>query len=77
MNEKITIQDIIDLLCQKHNIDRKEAELFTKGMFDLIEEALATEKFVKVKGLGTFKLTATLKHKSGIKNFLQTQSVQS
>ena len=57
MNEKITIQDIIDLLCQKHNIDRKEAELFTKGMFDLIEEALATEKFVKVKGLGTFKLT--------------------
>lgn len=57
MNEKITLQDIIDLLCQKHNIDRKEAELFTKGMFDLIEEALATEKFVKVKGLGTFKLT--------------------
>ena len=28
-----------------------------KGMFELIEEALATEKYVKVKGLGTFKLT--------------------
>lgn len=26
-------------------------------MFELIEEALATEKYVKVKGLGTFKLT--------------------
>lgn len=26
-------------------------------MFELIEEALVTEKYVKVKGLGTFKLT--------------------
>lgn len=57
MNEKVTIQDIIDLLCEKHGTDRKDAELFVKGMFDLIEEALATEKYVKVKGLGTFKLT--------------------
>lgn len=26
-------------------------------MFDLVEEALATEKYVKIKGLGVFKLT--------------------
>lgn len=57
MNEKVTIQDIIDLLCEKHGTDKKDAELFVKGMFDLIEEALATEKYVKVKALGTFKLT--------------------
>ena len=57
MSEKITIQDIIELLAEKHSMTKKDAEIFVKGMFELIEEALATEKYVKVKGLGTFKLT--------------------
>lgn len=57
MSDKITIQDIIDLLAEKHSMTKKDAETFVKGMFELIEEALATEKYVKVKGLGTFKLT--------------------
>lgn len=57
MSGKITIQDIIDLLAEKHSMTKKDAETFVKGMFELIEEALATEKYVKVKGLGTFKLT--------------------
>lgn len=57
MNEKITIQDLANLLAEKHGIQKKEAELFIKGMFDLVEEALATEKYVKIKGLGVFKLT--------------------
>lgn len=57
MNEKKTIQNIIEILSEKQGMDKKDAELFVKGMFDLIEEALATEKYVKVKGLGTFKLT--------------------
>ena len=57
MNEKITLQDIINLLSAKHDMTKKDAELFVKTMFDLIEEALATEKYVKIKGFGTFKLT--------------------
>lgn len=57
MSEKITLQDIIELLAEKHGMTKKDAEIFVKGMFELIEEALATEKYVKVKGLGTFKLT--------------------
>lgn len=57
MNEKITLQDIINLLCAKHDMTKKDAELFVKTMFDLIEEALANEKYVKIKGFGTFKLT--------------------
>ena len=57
MSEKITIQDIIELLAEKHSMTKKDADTFVKGMFELIEEALATEKYVKVKGLGTFKLT--------------------
>ena len=57
MSEKVTIQDIIELLAEKHSMTKKDAEIFVKGMFELIEEALATEKYLKVKGLGTFKLT--------------------
>ena len=57
MNEKITLQDLINLFCEKQGLNKKDAELFVRTMFDLIEEALATEKYVKMKGLGTFKLT--------------------
>ena len=57
MNEKRSLQDLIDLLAEKHELSKKEAEAVVKGMFDLIEEALEREKYVKVKGLGTFKLT--------------------
>ena len=57
MNEKITIQELANILAEKHGVNKKDAELFIKGMFDLIEEALTTEKYVKIKGLGIFKLT--------------------
>ena len=57
MNEKINLQDLVNLFCEKQGLNKKEAELFVKAMFDLIEEALATEKYVKIKGFGTFKLT--------------------
>ena len=57
MNEKITLQDLINLFGEKQGMTKKDAELFVRTMFDLIEEALATEKYVKIKGLGTFKLT--------------------
>ncbi len=56
MSEKITIQDIIELLAEKHNMSPKEADIFVKSMFELIEDALTIEKYVKVKGFGTFKL---------------------
>ena len=57
MNEKITLPDLINIFSEKQGISKKDAELFVRAMFDLIEETLATEKYVKVKGLGTFKLT--------------------
>ena len=57
MNEKITLQDLINLFSEKQGMNKKDAEVFVRTMFELIEEALATEKYVKVKGFGTFKLT--------------------
>lgn len=56
MNERLTIQDLTDLLSAKHNMSKKDAEAFVKEFFILIEQALENEKYIKVKGLGIFKL---------------------
>ena len=56
MNEKVNIQNLIELLVEKHRITPKEAEEFVKTFFAVIEEGLEQEKYVKIKGLGTFKL---------------------
>lgn len=56
MNEKLTIQDLIDLLAAKHSMTKKDADAFVKEFFLLIEQALENEKIVKIRGLGTFKL---------------------
>lgn len=56
MNEKLSIQDIAALFAAKTDCSRKEAETFIRNFFDVIEEALIREKYVKVKGLGVFKL---------------------
>lgn len=56
MNEKLNIQNLIELLAEKHGMDKKDAENFVKEFFQLVEESLETDKYVKIKGLGTFKL---------------------
>ena len=56
MNERLTIQDLTDLLAAKHSMTKKDAEAFVKEFFLLIEPDLENEKTVKIKGLGTFKL---------------------
>lgn len=56
MGERINIQNLIDLLAAKKGISKKDAEVFLKEMFAIIEQALQTDKYVKIKGLGTFKL---------------------
>lgn len=56
MNEKLYIQDLTDSLAEKHDIDKQDAENFVREFFLLIEEALKKDKYVKIKGLGAFKL---------------------
>lgn len=56
MNEKMNIQDLIDSLAEKHGMSKKHAENFVKEFFQLIEQSLEKDKYVKIKGLGTFKL---------------------
>ena len=56
MNEKLNIQNLIEMLAEKHGMDKTDAESFVKEFFQLIEESLESDKYVKIKGLGTFKL---------------------
>ena len=56
MNEKVNIQDLIDLLAEKHGMGKANADSFVKEFFQLIEEALEKDKYVKIRGLGVFKL---------------------
>ena len=56
MNEKLNIQDLIDMLAAKHGMNKKDADSFVRVFFQLIEESLEQDKYVKIRGLGTFKL---------------------
>ena len=56
MNERLYLQNFVDLLSEKHGMNKKDAEKFVKEFFLLIEEALEKDRSVKIKGLGTFKL---------------------
>ena len=52
------IQDLSATLIEKYGLSRKEAEQFITQMFSLIAEELhSSQTSVKVKGLGTFKVT--------------------
>ncbi len=57
MNEKRTILEIANFLAEKHEMTQKDADFFIRTFLDTIEESLAGDKYVKIKGLGVFKLT--------------------
>jgi len=56
-NQKLNLQDIIDLVALKQNIAKDEAETFVKEFFSLIQESLSEDNPIKIKDFGTFKLT--------------------
>ena len=61
---KTALQLIADAVAKKHKITVKEAEKFVSSMFDVMNEGLKTDKLVKVKGLGTFKVQAVKSRES-------------
>lgn len=58
MEKKISIQDMSEFLSGRNGMPSKDAELFVRSVFEIIEEYLKKDNIVKVKGLGTFKLVA-------------------
>ena len=53
---KISIQELAATLIERNGLNKKEANTFISTFFDLVQQALETDKMVKVKGLGTFKI---------------------
>lgn len=64
MDTKITLQQLAKTLAQKKNMSQKKAETFLREFFDAIIQNVTTEKSVKIKGLGTFKLIEVLDRES-------------
>jgi len=56
MITKAKIEDLADAVAKRTQVAPEEALNFVTEMFNLIAEALGTEKLVKVRGIGTFKL---------------------
>lgn len=54
--DKITSQEIIDLIAQKASISKRAADEFLKMLISTIEEALMAGDNVKIQHFGTFKL---------------------
>ena len=56
MNAKLNMQHLVDLMAERNGTTKKSEEHFLKEFFALIQEGLLQESYVKIKGLGTFKL---------------------
>ncbi|MDD2960935.1 MAG: HU family DNA-binding protein [Muribaculaceae bacterium] len=59
MNNKISYQELIETISQNCDISKKVCESFFKDFFAIIEENLTAGKSVKIKRLGTFKVTTS------------------
>lgn len=55
---KISLSDLAQRLAEKSGISMQDAELFIRKMFDVANEGLQSDKLVKMKWLGTFKVMA-------------------
>lgn len=58
MSNKLGIQDLALAMSERYGMDQKSAITFVKTVFEIVEEYVATDKLVKIKGFGTFKLTS-------------------
>lgn len=56
MNERLSLQDLIDLLAKKQEITKKDAESFLRELIAVISENIENNESVKIKEFGVFKL---------------------
>ena len=64
MNNKITFPELVEQVAQNANTSKRMSELFLKELFATISQSLIDGESVKVKGIGTFKLTEVSARKS-------------
>lgn len=56
-NSKISLIDLAKAVAKRKKLAQREAEAFVRSFFELIQEQLLAGETVKIKGLGTFKIT--------------------
>lgn len=64
MDTKIYLSQLAKTLAEKKNLSQKDAEAFLKEFFDSIIRNVTSDKSVKIKGLGIFKLIEVLERES-------------
>ena len=64
MNNKITFPELVDKIAELTNTSKRVSELFLKELFGVIKERLEQGESVKIKNLGTFKVTEIATRKS-------------
>lgn len=64
MNNKITLPELVDAIAELTNTSKRVSELFLKELFGVIKERLELGETVKIKNLGTFKVTEIAARKS-------------
>lgn len=64
MNNRLTIQDLAGLLAEYTGKDKNSSEHFLREFIAVVSEGVYTDKLVKVKGLGTFKIIPVEKRES-------------
>lgn len=64
MNNKVTFPELVEQVAQYANTSKRMSELFLKELFATISQSLIDGASVKVKGIGTFKLTEVSPRKS-------------
>lgn len=55
-NEKISIQDLVDVIAKRTGYSKKKSDEFLRAFQNVLEEGLTKDGIVKIKGFGTFKL---------------------
>ena len=54
MSRKILPAELVEIIARNEGITKKKSEAFMRAFFEVVEEGLRTDSFVKIKGFGTF-----------------------
>ena len=64
MNTKITFVELVDLIAEATSTSKRMCELFLREFFNIVSQALIDGENVKIKGIGTFKVTKVKSRKN-------------
>lgn len=64
MDTRYTLRDLIEAFAKRANVSQRRADTFVKAFFEVIQEGLDTDGFVKIKNFGTFKVVQVSERQS-------------